>query len=207
MVVMGWSWTSGTPANRLLLIGAAIAMVAALAAQVTLLSGLPPDERAAAQLRNPVPLDEEYAEVDRVSHWPADWINAVCEPPLYRLRDYERLPHATSSASCRSLIKPGGDVDYLMISRFPSELPMQVDLSNEGYQWCAFAFDRVSLVSFETVSETAVVGTNGLSESPVLQPLKQFGFNIYSRPVRRSRGSHGLPAPVDQDLSHAQRRL
>jgi len=76
---------------------------------------------------------------------------------------------------------------------------MQVDLSNEGYEWYAFAFDRGSLVSFETVSGTAVVGTNGLSESPVLQPLKQFGFNIYSRPGS-VRGSSGLPSPVDQIL-------
>jgi hypothetical protein len=59
---------------------------------------------------------------------------------------------------------------------------MQADLSNEGYKWYAFAFDRGSLVSFETLSETAVVGTSGLNESPVLQPLKQFGFNIYSNP-------------------------
>jgi hypothetical protein len=57
-----------------------------------------------------------------------------------------------------------------------------MDLSNERYAWYAFAFDRGSLVSFETVSETAVVGTNGLSESPFLQPLKRFGFNTYSRP-------------------------
>ena len=171
-----------TRTNRLLLIGASVATIAVLVAEAALLSTVVPDERAAAQLRNPVPLDDEYAETDRVSRWPADWINAVCEPTLYRLRNYERLPHATSNASCRSLITPGGHVDYLIVSRFPSELPMQVDLHNDGYRWYAFAFDRGSLVSFETVSETAVVGTNGVSESPVLQPLKQFGFNIYSDP-------------------------
>jgi hypothetical protein len=182
MVVVPWSWTSSTRTNRLLFIGAVVGMIVVLVAGVTLLSAVLPDERAAVQLRNPVPLDEEYANLNRVSHWPADWINAVCEPPLYRLRNYKRLPLATSNASCRSLIKPGGDVHYLMISRFPSELPMQADLSNEGYKWYAFAFDRGSLVSFETLSETAVVGTSGLNESPVLQPLKQFGFNIYSNP-------------------------
>jgi hypothetical protein len=166
----------------LLLIGAVVAVIAALVAAVALLAAVLPDKRAAVQLRNPVPLDEEYANLNRVSHWPADWINAVCEPPVYQLRNYKALPNATSNASCRSLIKPGGDVAYLMISRFPSELPMQVDLLNAGYKWYAFAFDRGSLVSFETVRETAVVGTNGLNESPVLQPLKHFGFNIYSNP-------------------------
>jgi hypothetical protein len=52
-----------------------------------------------------------------------------------------------------------------------------------------FTFDHGSLISFETVRETAVIGTNGLSESPVLQPLKQFGFTIYSNP--------GPPYPGD----------
>ena len=134
------------------------------------------------QLRNPVPLGGESAYQNRVSHWPADWINAVCEPPLYQLRNYKRLPNATANASCRSLIKPSGDVDYLMISRFPSELPMQVDLHNAGYEWYSFASDHGSLVSFETVSETSVPGDQGLWESPVLQPLKQFGFSIYAGP-------------------------
>jgi hypothetical protein len=182
MVVMGWSWTSSTRANRLLLIGAAIVMVAALVAEITLLLSVLPHKRAAEQLRNAVPLDEEYAEIDRVSHWPTDWIDAVCEPPLYRLRNYKPLPNAIANASCRSLVKPDGDVAYLMISRFPSELPMQIDLYNQRYKWYAFTFDRGSLVSFETVRETAVVGTNGLNESPLLQPLKQFGFTIYSYP-------------------------
>jgi hypothetical protein len=182
MSVVRLNGTSGLRNNRLLLIGGVVAVIAALVATIALLAAVLPDKRAALQLRNPVPLDEEYANLNRVSHWPADWINAVCEPPMYPLRRYEALPNATSNASCRSLIKPDGDVAYLMISRFPSELPMQVDLLNAGYKWYAFAFDRGSLVSFETVRDAAVVGTNGLSESPVLQPLKQFGFTIYSNP-------------------------
>ncbi|MDT5103504.1 MAG: hypothetical protein QOI25_1017 [Mycobacterium sp.] len=183
MVVMGWSWTSSVRTNQLLLIGAVVGMIAVLVAGVSLLSAVLPDKRGAVQLRNPVPLDEEFANLNRVSHWPADWINAVCEPPLYQLRNYARLPHATSNASCRSLIEPGGDVDYLMIARFPSELPMQVDLHNQGYEWYAFTFDNGSMVSFETVSDTTVTDpATGLGESPVLQPLKQFGFNTYSDP-------------------------
>lgn len=59
---------------------------------------------------------------------------------------------------------------------------MQVDLHNERYEWYAFAYDHGSLVSFATVSEAAAVGTNGLNESVVLQPLKRFGFNIWGSP-------------------------
>jgi hypothetical protein len=83
----GWSWTSGVRTHQLLLIGAVVGMIAVLVAGVTLLSAVPPDYRGAVQLRNPVPLDEEFANLNRVSHWPADWINAVCEPPLYQLRN------------------------------------------------------------------------------------------------------------------------
>ena len=183
MVAMGWSWASATRTNRLLMAATVVVVIGVVSAEGTWLFGLLPDKRGASQLRNAVPLDEEYAYINRVSHWPADWINAVCEPPLYRLRNYKRLPHAIANASCRSLIKPDGDLaPNLMISRFSSELPMQIDLHNEGYNWYAFAYDRGSLVSFETVSDAAAIGTNGFNESLVLQPLKQFGFNIYSGP-------------------------
>jgi hypothetical protein len=177
-------WDVSKRVGRLLLIGGIIVVVAILAGEVSLLQALTPHKRAVAQLRNPMPLDQAYAEIDRVSHWPADWINSVCEPPLYRLRNYKRLPDALSNASCQSRTTGSGDlVNYLIISRFPSELAMQVDLSNEGYKWYAFTFDHGSLVSFATASDDpGVTGTNGLSEIPVLQPLKQFGFSIYSRP-------------------------
>ncbi|KWX23225.1 hypothetical protein AFM11_15490 [Mycolicibacterium wolinskyi] len=60
---------------------------------------------------------------------------------------------------------------------------MQVDLVNAGYEWYAFAFDRGGLVAFATSYDAVVTDpTTNLGESPVLQPLKQFGFNIYSSP-------------------------
>jgi hypothetical protein len=103
---------------------------------------------------------------------------------VYRLRTpYARLPHASTIALCRAQVRPDGEVVNLTIARFPAELPMQVDLANEGYQWYAFAFDRGAMMAFATFSEVAVTDPiTGLGESPVLQPLKQFGFNIYSRP-------------------------
>jgi hypothetical protein len=74
-------------------------------------------------------------------------------------------------------------VDYLVIARFPDELALQVDLHNEGYTWYAFAYDRGDLVAFATVSEISVADpVTNLGESPVLQPLRQFGFNIYGSP-------------------------
>ncbi|GAB7066080.1 hypothetical protein JCM12141A_03690 [Mycolicibacterium hodleri] len=180
MVVVGR--TSSTRTRRFLLVSFIVGIVAVFVAEATFASAVLPRTKAAVIVRNAIPLDAEFAEINRVSHWPADWIDAVCEKPVYALSNYTRLPHSTANASCRSLIKPGGEVDYLMISRFPSELPMQVDLHNAGYQWYAFAFNDGSLVAFETVSETAVAGNNGFQESPVLQPLKRFGFNIYSGP-------------------------
>lgn len=167
-----------------LLPACAVAMaICVMIAGGTWLSGLEPGKRGALPLRNAVPLADEYAFIDRVSHWPMDWVNAVCKPPLYPLRNYKRLPHAISNASCTSQITPAGDLPAnIMISRFPSELPMQVDLHNERYEWYAFAYDHGSLVSFATVAEAAMVGTNGLNESVVLEPLKRFGFNIWGSP-------------------------
>jgi hypothetical protein len=183
MVRMGWSWTSSTRTSLLLLVGTVVGMIAVLIAWVTLLSAVLPRERAAMQVRDAIPLGVEFAEINKVSRWPADWINAVCQPPLYQLRNYTRLPHALVNASCRSLKTPTGDIDYLMISRFPSELPMQVDLHNEGYKYYAFAYDHGSLISFETTDDTRVPDpVTNLGESPILLPLKQFGFHIYADP-------------------------
>ncbi|MCV7015656.1 hypothetical protein [Mycolicibacterium madagascariense] len=180
MGVVGWTFGPGRRWG--LLVGAVVGVLAVVIAAASMLHAVVPGEKAAVPIRNPIPMDEEFANINRVSHWPAEWIDAVCERPVYTLRNYTMLPHATANSSCRSLIKPGGDVDYLMISRFPSELPMQVDLHNAGYQWYAFAFDHGSLIAFETVSDSEVVGSNGLRESPVLQPLKRFGFHIYANP-------------------------
>ncbi|WP_319457408.1 MULTISPECIES: hypothetical protein [unclassified Mycobacterium] len=127
-------------------------------------------------------MDQELRNLNRVSHWPTQWVDAVCEPPLHQLRNYKRLPNATYTASCRSLIKYQGDVDYLMVAFCPGELPMQVDLSNEGYTFYSFASYYGSLFVVATVSDTTVTGNDGLGVSPSLQPLEQFGFNVYRDP-------------------------
>jgi hypothetical protein len=167
-----------------LLVGTVVAAMVVMVAVFALLGMLLPSDRAAVQLRGPVPRGEEFAEVNRVSQWPADWIAAVCEPPVYPLRTpYVRLPHSTANAVCRARIHPNGDVVNLTIARFSAELPMQVDLLNDGYKWYAFAFDRGKMTVFATFSDVMVTDpVTNLGESPVLQPLKQFGFNIYSGP-------------------------
>jgi hypothetical protein len=167
--------------------GGAVAMVIAMIAVVTLLPSLAaviPRERAAVRLGSPLPPGDEFAEINRVTHWPPDWIAAVCDGPVYQLRiPYKRLPNATAGGVCKARIRPGGEVDDLTILRFPSELPMQIDLLNEGYKWYAFAFDRGEMMVFATFSEVTVTDpTTNLGESPVLQPLKQFGFIIYGDP-------------------------
>jgi hypothetical protein len=93
------------------------------------------------------------------------------------------MPQATAAAACKARVRPDGEVVDLRIARFPSELPMQVDLLNEGYEWYAFAFDRGEMIAFATYCELVVTDPRtGLGESPVLQPLTQFGFNIYHGP-------------------------
>lgn len=162
--------------------GAALGVIITVIVSLVLTSLIPRD-RAAMQLRNPVPLGEEFAYLNRVSHWPADWVSAVCEPPLYQLQHYERLPNSTSAAACKSRVKAVGDVANIMIARFAAELPMQVDLHNAGYEWYAFAFDHGDMIAFATVSDLSVQDpVTNFGESPFLQPLKQFGFNVYSAP-------------------------
>ena len=175
----------GGPSARfrwVLFIGAALGVIVAVVASLVFAASLPRD-RAALQLRNPVPLGEEFAYLDRVSHWPADWIASVCEPPLYQLQHYKRLPNATYAAACSSKVKSMDDMANIMIARFPRELTMQVDLHNAGYEWYAFAFDHGDMIAFATVSELSVQDpVTNLGESPFLQPLKQFGFMVYAGP-------------------------
>jgi hypothetical protein len=120
-----------------------IGMVASLAAVRSSISGfVRANERAAVRLGSPLPPGDEFAEINRVTHWPPDWTAAVCEPPVYELRTpYAHLPHATACAVCKARIRPNGEVVNVTIARFPAELPMQVDLLNDGYEWYAFAFD------------------------------------------------------------------
>jgi hypothetical protein len=50
-------------------------------------------------------------------------------------------------------------------------------------EWYAFAFDRGAMMAFATFSEVSVTDPiTGFGESPVLQPLERFCFNIYSGP-------------------------
>jgi hypothetical protein len=176
-------------ARLLLLVGGAGAAIVAILAIVMIamappLASVLPRERAGVRLGSPLPPGDEFAEINRVTHWPPDWIAAVCDGPVYQLRiPYKRLPHATAGAACKARVRPDGEVVDLTIARFPAELPMQIDLLNEGYQWYAFAFDRREMISFATFSEVTVTDPRtGLGESPVLQPLKQFGFNSYHDP-------------------------
>lgn len=182
---------TGRTRVRLLVFGAAVAgaivMVIAIVVNIALVRSLEdrlPRGRAAVSLGSPLPPGDEWASINRVRQWPADWVAAVCEPPVYELRTpYERMPHATALAICEARVQPNGEYLNITIARFPSELPMQVDLFNEGYESYAFAFDRGQLLAFATFSDaSATDGITGMGDSPVLQPLKKFGFNIYSDP-------------------------
>lgn len=130
-----------------------------------------------------LPPGNEFAEINRVTYWMPDWIAAACEQPVYHLRTpNERLPHAIMSSICRARIRPDGEYADITIACFPAELPMQVDLFNSSYKWYAFAYDHGAMVAFATFSDAAAEYDTGFTESIVLQPLKQFGFRVYSHP-------------------------
>jgi hypothetical protein len=171
---------AGTVVGAIVVIIANIATVAMVS---SLADRLPPD-RAGVRLGSPLPPGDEFAAINRVTHWPPDWTAAVCNPPVYELRiPYAHLPHATACAACEARIQPNGEYLNITIARFPDELAMQVDLLNDGFEWYAFAFDRGELMAFATHSEAWVTDPiTGMGESPTLQPLKEFGFNIYSDP-------------------------
>jgi hypothetical protein len=139
-------------------------MVIAMIAVMTLLPSLAPvipRERAAVRLGSPLPPGDEFAEINRVTHWPPDWIATVCESQVYQIRiPYKRLPDATAAGACRARIRPDGEVVDITIARFPAELPMQIDLLNEGYKWYAFAFDRGEMMVFATFSDVTVTDPN-----------------------------------------------
>lgn len=180
-------WSEQRKARRvrwLFSVLAAIAAVTVIGVTAVSPRSEPPPERAALRLASPLPSGDKYAEINRVSQWPTDWIDAVCVPPLYQLSTpYSRLPHATEGAVCEARIQPSGEVVDLTIARFRAELPMQVDLLNDGYQWYAFAFDHGEMLAFATFSDAQVTDpVTNLVEAAVLQPLKQFGFVIYHEP-------------------------
>jgi hypothetical protein len=87
----------------LLFVGMVVSAQVLTVVLITSLAALVPHDRAAVPLRNPVPQGQEFAYLDRVSHWPADWIAAVCKGPLYAVkRPLDRLPHATGIATCKA---------------------------------------------------------------------------------------------------------
>ena len=164
------------------LVGMSALFVFVFVAMAMVLASLVPMPRGAMSWRNAVPVDQELRTLNRVSHWPQQWVDAVCEPPLYQLRNYGRLPHATYTAACRSLVEYAGHTSNLMVARYSDELPMQVDLGAEEYEFYSFASWYGELFVVATASDESVTGANGLGVSPFLQPLEQFGFTVYSGP-------------------------
>lgn len=161
--------------------GASSAMIILVVEGILMLA---PTGRESRQIRNSVPLGDEYAQVNRVSDVPANWTASVCAPPLYALRNpVKRLPNALDSAVCRARINPPGEAPNILIARFRAELPMQVDLQNEGYEWYAFTYFHGAVLTFATFSSASSSNpASGLTEAEVLQSLHQFGFKIYHGP-------------------------
>lgn len=70
---------------------------------------------------------------------------------------------------------------FILVAEYPSEDPMQRDLARNGFEWYCFAAARGRLFVAATRA-TERTTDSGWSVSPVLLPLADFGFNIYSGP-------------------------
>ena len=168
----------GVKARRLLVVGAALAVVVQLVVVLATAASIVPRPRAAISVRDAVPLHQVIRNADRESPWPEVWVDAVCDRPVYPLRGSEEMPHATRIATCTSRVKLGGDVDYLMIAHYPSDQLMQADLRDRGYTyyWSGSRYDKPFVIA--TVSETTIIGASGLPVASSLQPLERFGRDV-----------------------------
>jgi hypothetical protein len=135
------------------------------------------------EVRDPLPAGDEYSSINAVREWPSDWVGAVCSPPVYDVRvPYRELPNATSVAACSAREHPRGQVTNVMMARFPNELAMQVDLANEGSQWYAFTYVDGGMLAFASSAVDSTADPAVSVGEAVLEPLRQFGFSIYSTP-------------------------
>ena len=138
-----------------------------------------------------------FPTVNAVSGTPADWIAAICTPYMPSIRPELdsvsvsgalllspgaglELPGATFNAACAAR-KESASEPFILVAEYPSEDPMQRDLARNGFEWYCFAAEhgRLFVAATRAVERTT---DSGWSVSPVLLPLADFGFNIYSGP-------------------------
>lgn len=141
--------------------------------------------------------DAHFPTVNAVSGTPADWVAAICTPYIPNLRPEVDpvsvsgalllspnagldLPGSTFNAACAAREKSASE-PFILVAEYPSEDPMQRDLVENGFEWYCFAAAHGRLFVAATRS-TERTTDSGWSVSPVLLPLADFGFNIYSGP-------------------------
>lgn len=138
-----------------------------------------------------------FPTVNAVSGTPAEWIAAICTPYMPSIRaDLDPtsvsgalllspsagldLPGSTFNSACAAREKSASE-PFILVAEYPSEDPMQRDLARNGFEWYCFAAARGRLFVAATRA-TERTTDSGWSVSPVLLPLADFGFNIYSGP-------------------------
>ena len=141
--------------------------------------------------------DAHFPTVNAVSGTPADWVAAICTPYIPNLRPEIDpvsvsgalllspnagldLPGSTFNAACAAREKSASE-RFIRVAEYPSEDPMQRDLVDNGFEWYCFAAAQGRLFVAATRA-TERTTDSGWSVSPVLLPLADFGFNIYSGP-------------------------
>lgn len=155
----------------LLFVGIALGVVIAVVTLAAVTRPVGPQARGA-----------DFSTVNRVTGDLDDWIAAVCVPQVSVPPIGLDLPESSYWTVCQARIQSGDKfVNPILFARFPSEDPMQIDLDANGIEWYAFAVDNGELVSFATRSSPSDPNAK-LRASPLLQPLKRFGFRIYGSP-------------------------
>lgn len=141
--------------------------------------------------------DAHFPTVNAVSGTPADWVAAICTPYMPSIRPELdsvsvsgarllspgaglELPGSTFNAACAAREKSASE-PFILVAEYPSEDPMQRDLVDNGFEWYCFAAEHGRLFVAATRA-TEQTTDSGWSVSPVLLPLADFGFNIYSGP-------------------------
>jgi hypothetical protein len=127
-----------------------------------------------------------------------DWITTVCRPNTFSIFKIElfpanlmllhpntvfSLPRSARSAVCSARNDEASDA-VVLIAEYPSEDLMQLDLAENAIKWYCFAAVDDNLFVMATRAEERVMGGNGLNASPVLEPLVDDGFIVYSGPRR-----------------------
>lgn len=162
-------------------------------AGTALLTSLPPRTIDGSAIAIGPRQDPRFQTVNSVSGAPSDWVAAVCAPQtrwvntdgvtfegfgsvyLFPNREFA-LQRATLSATCRP--RDILTAEPIVIARYQTEAAMEADLARVAIDWYAFGASSGNLIVIATRDAQATTSA-GWRISSILEPLEDYGFNIY----------------------------